>query len=334
VIEMAVSAMRGLPDLDAQRRMAEELRDLYRARGSGHFFAELSLGCTLLEAGDPEFEGSFERVRTKQSPGTLPGRRTHLDPTKGELLVRAQIDALLALMRGEFDEAEKLVAWVLDHSGQRRNGTTIGLAQLFLLRREQGRLAEVTSYVHDLLEELPQLRAFETALALGALEQRDDAAAVAVLERLTANGIVIPRDNTWTSGLFILAETAGFVRHRAAAEVLLGELKPHAGHLAVAGVVAAVLGAIDRSLGQLYAVLGDYAAAERNYESAIAAEERIGAHALVARSRYWYAACLLDKPDPEPSRARELLGLVQHATAAFGMPRLREDAGELAARTQ
>ena len=74
-----------------------------------------------------------------------------------------------ALLDGDFDEAERYneagLAGTVHPDFQ-----SIGLAQLFLLRREQGRIGELEPIAEGVIESVPGLRAFGVALALARAE--------------------------------------------------------------------------------------------------------------------------------------------------------------------
>ena len=99
----------------------------------------------------------------------------------------------------------------------------------------------------------------------------------------------------------------------------------HSRHLALVGLVVCT-GAVDRYLGMLETVLGDWEAAEHHFEAALALEERIESAPLVTRTKYWHGSMLLDRGDVE--RGRALLKTASDASGQLGMTRLAAQARE------
>jgi tetratricopeptide (TPR) repeat protein len=94
--------------------------------------------------------------------------------------------------------------------------------------------------------------------------------------------------------------------------------------------LVAVIGAADRYLGMLATVLGDFDAAHRHFEDAIALESSLASPPLLARTRYWFARMLLVRAAPgDRERARELLRESSASAEALGMTALARDAREL-----
>jgi len=233
---------------------------------------------------------------------------------------------LLALLDGAFEKAEAaneqgLAASV--HADFQSNG----LAQLFLLRREQGRIAELEPIAAVAIEATPGLEAFEAALALARCElhRRDEAAAM--FDRFAADDFSSLLTGMVRSvSLGVLAELAVRLDRVDEAPGLYDLLAPYAGTCIVAGVAGCCIGAADRGLGQLATVLGRFDDAQQHFEAALSFEERLGAPPLVARSRYWMAQMLLRRRNSgDVDEAIGLLGLVVQTTDDLGMATLADE---------
>jgi class 3 adenylate cyclase len=208
---------------------------------------------------------------------------------------------------------------------QGTDAVDMSLTHLFMLRREQGRIAEIVEFAEAALADRPGLRALQAALVLADLEAGHELAASKRFAALTRRGISLPRDFTWTAGMFVLAEVTARLGEGEPAAALYAELAPYAGRIVVVGMGGAVLGASDRALGQL-ALLGErFDDADDHFTKAVALEQRLGAHALVARSRYWQARALLARRDPRVAQADRLLSLVVDDADALGMTRLADE---------
>ena len=88
---------------------------------------------------------------------------------------------MLALMEGRFDEADELIAATLAVGQQALSWNAIVSHRLglFVLRREQGRLAELEDTIRRSVHEYPALLRFQCALThlYGELGREDDARA-------------------------------------------------------------------------------------------------------------------------------------------------------------
>ena len=124
-----------------------------------------------------------------------------------------------ALMEGRAEEAERLIdegvklAWSLHDS----TVPILAGAQLFALRRAQGRLGELETAVHQFADSLPAMPAWRCALAVLYLDDGREVEARRELEHLAARGFAdFPRDNVWMVSMASLAELCeGLERRRA-----------------------------------------------------------------------------------------------------------------------
>ena len=114
-----------------------------------------------------------------------------------------------ALMEGRAEEAERLIdegvklAWSLHDS----TVPILAGAQLFSLRRAQGRLGELENAVHQFADSLPAMPAWRCALAVLYLDDGRELEARRELEHLAARGFAdFPRDNVWMVSMALLAE--------------------------------------------------------------------------------------------------------------------------------
>src|SRR5918912_632018 len=114
-----------------------------------------------------------------------------------------------ALMEGRAEEAERLIdegvklAWSLQDS----TVPILAGAQLFSLRRAQGRLGELEDAVRQFADSLPAMPAWRCALAVLYLDDGRELEARRELEHLAARGFGdFPRDNVWMVSMSLLAE--------------------------------------------------------------------------------------------------------------------------------
>lgn len=204
-------------------------------------------------------------------------------------------DAILALADGRYDDAERAIedAERLGADEPALPSDGIYGLQMFLIRREQGRLEEMRptlQLLRSLSSSQPVWRP-GLALAYAELGLLDDARAV--MAQLAPDGFaVVPRDNLWPIALSFLAETCLALEDGAIVPALLAELEPFAGRTLAAGFSACV-GPADRLRAALSELIGDVATADRALAAALDLAERSGAalwRARVDETRSWIAA--------------------------------------------
>ena len=223
------------------------------------------------------------------------------------------------------DEAEELIlqrARALGERAQSWNAEVAWRLQLYVLRGEQGRLAEVdgpgprgrsTEYATYplwgcvLARRRPHVGPARTRRArrLSALVADDFAA--------------LPFDEEWLVAQALLAEAASLIGHREAAAVLHERLLPYAGHVTVSYPEISV-GFVSRYLGILATTLERHEDAEAHFEHSLASHERTGARSWLAHTRRNYADMLvLRDGEGDAARATALLSQARDGYRALGM---------------
>ena len=197
---------------------------------------------------------------------------------------------LLALLTGEYAAAEALLGSDLD-SGYLvtpgRDDVAAGRTNRFLLRREQGRVAEEEAAVRASVDEFPWYPLHRAALTCLLLDLgRVDEARVVFDDLADDRFSALYRDNEWLLGMGLASDACAMLGDAEAAEVLYEQLAPFAGRNAV-GHAEGSVGAVDRYLGLLAATCGDLDAALGHLEAAIAVNDAMGA-------RPWSAHCQHD----------------------------------------
>jgi tetratricopeptide (TPR) repeat protein len=229
---------------------------------------------------------------------------------------------MLALMEGRFEDAEPLIAETLA-VGERAESWNAAVSHrlaLFVLRREQGRLAELADVIERSVHEYPSLRRFRCALAhLHAEIGREDDAR-AVLADLLARDLEHEHlDAEWVLSMVLLADPCAAVGMREGATRLYDLLLPHEHAYAVAPVEA-TFGCAARALGVLAASLERYDDAERHFRGAIEIERRMRARPWLAHAQHGLADMLLTRgATGDAERAEALLVEVGSAYRELGM---------------
>jgi DNA-binding SARP family transcriptional activator len=259
-----------------------------------HVRAQLALATELIEvagrAGDKErvFDGHEERFDALVELGDVEAARRELaamERVARELRQPSQAwlvcahEAILALLAGPLEEAERLVAAARD-LGERTQGwnaTVTHRLQLYALRREQERLGEIEQLVRSSVGEFPTYPIFRCVQThvLAQLGAHDEARAG--LEALVGDRCAaLPFDEEWLVSTCLLADAAGMLEASEASTVLYELLLPYDDHVAISYPEVSI-GAVALRLGVLGATIGRPDDARRHFADALALHARIGA---------------------------------------------------------
>jgi len=220
-----------------------------------------------------------------------------------------------ALLEGRYTDSEEEAGRMLAAGSESPDFIAGYGAQLLLLRRDQGRLAEIDALVAGQLVAAPHVPAWQVAQAVvdNGLGRRSD-----VRRRLTtlaADGVAaLPRDWLWLLTTALLADVCADAGAIEAAGELHTVLSPFSGKVAVLGHGIAATGAVDGPLGRLETMQGAWAAAERHLAAATALNRRIGAAPALARAQLGHAELLLHRGGPGDRAAA--VALLDEAAAA------------------
>ncbi len=239
--------------------------------------------------------------------------------------------AAIALCDGDLHASEQAAMrsqeWGSLLTGRDASGTFA--IQMFGLRREQGRLAELAPLVR-LLDADTREDAWGPGLValLAELGMEDEARAG--LHRILDTGLGALRPSLWLASLVYLADACAALEDTDTAAVLYPELAAYAGSNVMIGHLVACYGAMDRYLGMTAAVLGEWERAEEHFHAALALNTRLGARTWLAHTAFWYARMLLARNGgDDQSHARGQLGLALGLAQTIGLPGLARRAGAL-----
>lgn len=309
------------PDNTEERlRIASEMFELAQGLGDGERMLDARVMLILIHTETADMTNA--RRELTEIERTVAALRQ-----VGQLWLGIANRALLALMEGDFAAAE-----VVLHGEETDPGSYFTLAHdnisaarfhRFLLRREQGRLAEAEADVRAAVEEFPWYPLHRSALAclLLGLDRRDEAQSV-LDDLATDDFAALYPDNEWLLGVSLAAEAAAGLEDRAAATTLYAQLRPFAGRHAI-GVPEGSIGAVDRYLGLLARTLDRLDDAIRHLEDAVHINERMGARPWTAHARADLAAVLRRRDAPgDMRRATELEAQALATADALGMTKL------------
>ena len=160
--------------------------------------------------------------------------------------------AAWALLEGRFEEGERLAAKALDIAGPKNPAMAqIFASQISLVRREQGRMAEIIPIVETIVSQAPRLTFARCGLASCYAESDKRAQAAAEFEYFAANNFsTIPKDATWIASAVLLADVCCYLDDSPRASILYEHLLPHSSKIAVLGSQVCY-GAMEYYLGKL-----------------------------------------------------------------------------------
>lgn len=222
-----------------------------------------------------------------------------------------------AVLAGDLALAEHQLELAKDLS-QTRGWDTEGMHGLgmFLLRREQGRLAGLATALRTMVR-LNPASLWRPGLAALYAELGMAEEARAEFECLAADGFAaVPHDGTRPLCLCLLAEVCCALDDAERASWLLKHLRHWEGRLLVFWGNLACLGPADRLLGLLAATAGRPAEAEHFLERSLELSRRID-------SPVWVAHCLYDLArllhTSDPARARSMLAEAAELCERYGL---------------
>jgi DNA-binding CsgD family transcriptional regulator len=208
-------------------------------------------------------------------------------------------------------------------------GQTTGAAavQLFTLRREQGRLAELAPVLEHFQRTMPESATWQPGYIVLCCELDRREQAIAAFERMAAKGFSVGTvmDSASVGSLVYLSEACARLGDAARAQTLYALLLPHAGTGIVFGAHVASLGCSDRLLGMLATTMERWDDAEAHFERAVRFDEASGGRPWLAHTRHEYAAMLLERKRPgDVQRASVLLDAALADSRELGMHALEQ----------
>jgi predicted ATPase/DNA-binding SARP family transcriptional activator len=248
----------------------------------------------------------------------------------------ALVKAMRAIMDGRFDEGERLAQAALA-TGRRVRQSDAGtffLSQMFMLRREQGRLQELEPTIRGYVDRQSTLDAnVRCALAQLHSELGNEREARDLFEQLAASEFAeVPKNALWLGSIVLLSQTCAFLGDSRRAAILHAILKPYASVNGVLGYGATCTGSTSRYLGLLATTTRRWDDAATHFEDALRMNAEMGAEPYLAHTQHEYAGMLLARGRAvDRKRAFELLDDALATARRLGMKGLVEDATKVRA---
>jgi DNA-binding CsgD family transcriptional regulator/tetratricopeptide (TPR) repeat protein len=230
----------------------------------------------------------------------------------------------IALCDGHLEEAEARARHSHDWSRLLSGSDAAGVygIQMFNIRREQGRLAELAPIIRILAADADRGGPWRPGLASVLVELGMEAEARRALARVADEGLDPFRESLWLAALAYLTDACAALGDEATAALVYPELEPLAGTNVMIGHLVACHGAADRYLGMLAATLGESERAEEHFGRAMELNRQMGAVTWLAHTAYEYGRLLLARGPGESDRVEALLGEAAALAERIGMPAL------------
>jgi len=288
---------------------------------------------TAEAAGERELaaQGRSWRIMDLMSAGDAPALDTEIESYARfarelrhprHLWLMANFLAMRALWMGRWDEAERQARGAIE-LGERTGdlpAQAYPYLQIFVARREQGRLAEEEERVKLGVELFPTRPVPRILLALLYCELGREADARVQFDRLAADDFGDLRRDYWIGVLPYLCEVCNVLDDRSRAALLYELVFPFTS--SILSLASIAWGAATLYLGMLSATLGQPARALAELEDALVRHTAMGAEPLLARTQFECARVLLAAGDRR--RAEALLGAAARITEGLEMRALGE----------
>ena len=240
------------------------------------------------------------------------------------LHVAEHYGSAIALCDGRLEEADARAR--RSHEWSRlltgRDAAGVYGIQMFSLRREQGRLAELAPVIRILAADAKRVGPWRPGLVSVLVELGMEGEARRELAQVVAEGLDPFRESLWLAALTYLTDACAALGDQATAAMVYPELEPLAGTNVMIGHLVACNGAADRYLGMLAATLGESDRAEAHFERAMELNRRMGASTWLAHTACEYARLLLACGPGERDRGQALLAEAAALAERIGMPAL------------
>jgi DNA-binding CsgD family transcriptional regulator len=191
--------------------------------------------------------------------------------------------------------------------------------QMFSVRRERGRLAELAPVIRILAGDPGRKGPWRPGLVALLADLGMEQEARRELRRALADGLDPFRESLWLAALAYLTDACAALGDERAAALVYPELEPFGGGNVMIGHLVSCYGAADRYLGMLAATLGEPELADTHFESALELNRRMGALTWLAHTAYEYGRFLRPRRRDD---ADALLGEAATLAERIGMPAL------------
>jgi len=237
----------------------------------------------------------------------------------------------MAFFAADLPEAERLADTTLELGQTLRGEEPSGIhgLRMFMIRREQDRLAELAPMMRTILRLNPAGTMWRPGLtALLAEVGMLDEAREHLVELCADDVAAVPDDALWVACISFLADACQALGDAGRADLLYRLLRPYEGRNLMVAVFVTCLGSADRILGTLAATAGRVDDAVEHLDRSLADNRTMGMTLWEAHSAYELARVLLERR--RPGDVERAFPLVEEAAALAA----RHDLTAVARRVQ
>jgi class 3 adenylate cyclase len=229
------------------------------------------------------------------------------------------IEASLALLRGDTEEAEQLASAALEvgTAGGQPDAFAFYGIQLMKTRDDQGRMGELVPLIADAAEQNPTIPTYRAALAAAHLDAGNEETAREMLDVAAADSFFLPDDSAWFDGMVNYARVVIELQLRAHGEPLIKLLIPFRDQVPHDGVIPQP--PVAMYLGGLATVVDRFEEAESHFAQAAELNTRGEMKFAEAYTNVLWGRMLRARNGPgDAVSARELLEQARASAAARG----------------
>lgn len=308
--------MTNVEDIDTQLALATELLTL----SVENHILQNELMARSMRAGALLWAGRIAEVDQEIAAYSAIAKQHRLPLRRWSSTVK---NAMRAFMRGDLEATENLMELAL-RIGQGINSGScdvVYLQQMFFLKREQNRLAEVEVPLRNMAATQPSFPFWRILFALLAVDTARYHEASKAVDDIMASGLAaIPPGIYRLGSLALLAEVAAKLRDRACSKLLIDALQPFNRLFISTGNDSVFLGPVTHYLGLLAETLGRPSDAAAYFKKALKQELATDTPILRFRTLYAYANQLLSQ-NKDSEEARPLIEEAAEIGQQLALPR-------------
>jgi tetratricopeptide (TPR) repeat protein len=234
----------------------------------------------------------------------------------------AGLSASLALFEGRFDEAAELIShsYELARKALTFNAVASYRLQMFVLHKERGTPPYREDALARLTAEYESYTILNCALASLLINKGRGPESRTIFEELAEDDFgAVYMDEEWLASMTLLAEVCQSLGDLDRSHVLYRQLAPYAG-LNAHGFPEITLGSVERPLGVLAAMAGQWEVADGHFKRAAELNARMNARPWVAHTQHDHALMFARRrTNGDGGRARELLTAAAETYRKLGM---------------
>lgn len=314
-VNVYLSQVRFFRGLDGTDLLVSRLAELQPTIDDG----DVALHTVHVRTLHATLQGEFGRVRE------LADLMTHLQEQSHSTFwrfIRLNQEALESFHLGDLAGAEALAEACLEAANElpdEDGSGTYGL-RMFMIRREQDRLASIAPLVRHVLSSNDVEGIWTPGLALLLVETGSEDQAIDAVRAIKANNFDLPLDAMWSTVMVFLIETMVNLGDLESCVTLRSLFEPLAGTNVTTGSGLLSFGRADRYLGMLSLVLGELDVAEEYLGVALEADAESGSALWANESRLWLSR--VRRAQGHDAEADAMVDVVAKEARASGLHRL------------